>query len=180
VILADAPLWCIAILSLLLVAAAVEDSIRLRIANRTNGAILVLGVATIAVMGPVVAVWQNVAVLVALLALGTMAFAAGKLGGGDVKLLAASGLWFPLMPALQMVLAVLLAGGLLALAILAARALRRRDEPSRILFLNRGSGIPYGVAIAIGVLAAIALQRGDLREKASDPFAMPVIAAPAS
>jgi len=178
VILADAPLWCIAILSLLLVVAAVEDTIRLRIANRTNGAILLVGMLTIGVMGPVPAVWQNVTVLVALLMVGTIAFGAGRLGGGDVKLLTASGLWFPLMPALQMMLAVVLAGGILALLILVARLMRRSEEPSRILFLNRGSGIPYGVAIAIGVLAAIAFQRGE--HTAPDPFALPARPAPAS
>ena len=44
--------------------------------------------------GPELALWQNLVVFLALLAVGTPMFAAGKLGGGDVKLLAAVGLWF--------------------------------------------------------------------------------------
>ena len=171
-ILAAAPWWCLALLGLLLIAAAVQDVATLKISNITNGAILLLGVVAILVMGPRLAVWQNVAVFAALLTLGTILFAAGKLGGGDVKLLAAGGLWFPVSEGLQMLLAVALAGGGLALLILLARTFRQSDRQSRIPFLNRGAPIPYGVAIAIGMIFAIVMQRAEV-EKSPDPTGVP-------
>ena len=178
-ILADAPYWCIMVLGLLLLAAAIQDAAALKISNLTNAAILLLGVVAILVMGPRVAVWQNVAVFAALLALGTVLFAAGKLGGGDVKLLAAGGLWFPITEGLQMLLAVALAGGGLALLILLVRSFRQNDRQSRIPSFNRGAHIPYGVAIAIGMVFAIAMQRVEM-EKSHDPLAVPTISSLAS
>lgn len=171
-ILADAPYWCITLLGLLLLAAALQDAAALKISNLINAAILLLGVIAILVTGPRLAVWQNVAVFAALLTLGTVLFAAGKLGGGDVKLLAAGGLWFPITEGLQMLLAVALAGGGLALLILLVRSLRQSDRQSRIPSLNREAHIPYGVAIGIGIVFAIAMQRGNM-EKSPDPLAVP-------
>ena len=178
-ILAAAPWWCLALLGLLLVAAAVQDVATLKISNVTNGAILLLGVVAIMVMGPRLAVWQNIAVFAALLTLGTILFAAGKLGGGDVKLLAAGGLWFPVSEGLQMLLAVALAGGGLALLILLARSFRQSDRQSRIPFLNRGAPIPYGVAIAIGMIFAVVVQRAEV-EKLPDPAGVPSLSSLAS
>ena len=48
-------------------------------------------------------------------------FAAGKLGGGDVKLLAATGLWFDFHGALWMLICVAISGGILALVVLILR-----------------------------------------------------------
>ncbi len=170
-ILADAPIWCLVLFGVLLAAAAVEDIGRLKISNRTNGAILLLAVVTILVMGPRLAVWENVALFASVLVIGTMLFAAGKLGGGDVKLLAASALWFPIAQGLQMLLAIALSGGALALLVLLARSFRQNDRPSRLPFLNRGAPIPYGVAIVAGVVFALAMQRGET--KLPDPTALP-------
>ena len=178
-ILAAAPLWSLVLLGLLLAAAAAQDAATLKISNLTNAAILLLGIVTIVVMGPRLAVWQNVAVFAALLTLGTILFAAGKLGGGDVKLLAAGGLWFPVSEGLQMLLAIALTGGGLALLILIARSFRQSDRHSGIPFLNRGASIPYGVAIAIGMVFAIVMQRGET-EKLPDPLAVPSVSSLAS
>ena len=94
---------------------------------------------------------------------GMLLWLRGALGGGDVKLLAATALLLPpaLIPA--QLLAVALAGGALALLHLALRpllrnlradgrprgALRRalRREGRRI---RAGAPLPYGVAIALG------------------------------
>ena len=84
----------------------------------------------------------------------------GKLGGGDVKLLAAVGLWFDFSGALGMLIAVALAGGLLALLVLVVRSIGWSEEMRRrVVLLRPGGGIPYGVAIAAGALIAMALQR---------------------
>ena len=90
----------------------------------------------------------------------TPMFATGKLGGGDVKLLAAVGLWFDFTGALWMILAVALAGGLLALLVLILRSFGWSEEIRRkVVLLRPGGGNPYGVAIAAGALITMALQR---------------------
>ena len=156
----EAPQWLALLLTVLLLAAAAEDSVRLRISNVTVLLVMVTAVIAAVVVGPELALWQNVAVFAALLAVGTLMFAAGKLGGGDVKLLAAVGLWFDLKGALWMLLDVVLAGGVLAIMIIALRSLGWSEKMRRrAVILRPGGGIPYGVAIAAGALIAMALQR---------------------
>ncbi len=155
---ATAPAWLSLLFVILLVLAAAEDAWRMRISNFTVAAILVGAVIAAIIAGPTLALWQNMALFAGLLAVGLPMFGAGKLGGGDVKLLAASGLWFDLHGGLLMILWTVLAGGVLALLIL---LLRLVDWPqrirARIAVLRRGSGIPYGVAIAAGTLIAASL-----------------------
>jgi prepilin peptidase CpaA len=157
---AEAPQWLALFLAILLVAAAVEDAVRLRISNITV-LLVIVGAAFAAIfVGPGPGLWQNLAVFAGLLAIGTPLFAAGKLGGGDVKLLAAAGLWFDLFGAARMFLAVAIAGGVLALLILLARMANWSEGARRrVVVLRPGGGIPYGVAIAAGALIAMALQR---------------------
>ncbi len=157
---AEAPLWLALIFALLLLAGAAEDAARLRISNLTCGLIIAAAIVAIAVLGPELAVWKNFAVFAALLAIGTPLFAAGKLGGGDVKLLAASGLWFDIEGGVLMVISVMLAGGVLALTILALRLVGWSDSARRrVQVLRPGAGVPYGVAIAGGALITTALLR---------------------
>lgn len=152
---ATSPTWLYAVLALLLLLAAAEDAWRLRISNLTVAAILVGAVVAAIVSGPTVALWQNAVMFAGLLVVGTMMFAAGRLGGGDVKLLAASGAWFTLNGGLLMLLWTLLAGGVLALLILLVRTFGWAEaKRERIAVLRRGAGIPYGVAIAAGTLIA--------------------------
>lgn len=158
---AEAPLWLALIFALLLVAAAVEDAARLRISNLI--CVLILGGAfvAIAITGPVGALWQNIVVFGVLLAFGTVLFASGKMGGGDVKLLASAGLWFDIRSGIVMLTSVLLAGGVLALLILALRMFNWSERAvARVRLLKPRAGIPYGVAIAFGVLIATAMLRG--------------------
>jgi prepilin peptidase CpaA len=157
---AEAPQWLALVLALLLLAAAAEDAARLRISNVTVGLVLAAAIVAAAIAGPQLALWQNLAVFVVLLLLGTPLFAAGKLGGGDVKLLAATGLWFDVEGAGWMLLYVFLTGGGLALLIIVARAFKWTERArQRIAILRPKSGIPYGIAIAAGALIAMALQR---------------------
>ncbi|MEO6581714.1 MAG: prepilin peptidase [Sphingomicrobium sp.] len=157
---AEAPLWLAVIFAVVLVAAAVEDAVRLRICNII--CILILGAAfvAIAVTGPQPASWQNIVVFGALLGIGTLLFASGKFGGGDVKLLAAAGLWFDIRSGVLMLTTVLFTGGVLALIILALRLFNWSDAAiARVRLLKPKGGIPYGVAIAVGVLMATAMLR---------------------
>jgi len=157
---ADAPQWLALVVAVLLLAAAAEDAVRLKISNLIVLLVLVAAVAATIIAGPQLALWKNLVVFLGLLAIGTPMFAAGKLGGGDVKLLAAVGLWFDFTGALWMILAVVLAGGLLALVVLILRAFGWSEEMRRrVVLLRPRGGIPYGVAIAAGALITMALRR---------------------
>ena len=160
-LVAEAPQWLALVLVALLAAAALEDSIRLRISNLTCLAILIAAIAAMALGGPESALWENGLVFAGLLLVGTPLFAAGKMGGGDVKLLAVTGLWFDLDGALLLLILVLIAGGILALAIILLRLFGwSEDTRKRVEVLRRGGGIPYGVAIACGAILALSLARG--------------------
>ncbi len=136
-----------------MVAAGIEDAARLRISNLTSLAILAGAVAAAVIVGPSWSLWQNLVVLIAILALGTGAFAAGWLGGGDVKLLAAAGLWLDLRAAIGFVALVFMAGGLLAICYLVARPFRRKEID------KKDRRIPYGIAVAVGALTMILISR---------------------
>lgn len=155
---ATAPTWLSLLLVALLILAAAEDAWRMRISNLTVAAILVGAVTAAIVAGPTLALWQNMVLFAGMLAVGVPMFAARKLGGGDVKLLAASGLWFNLHGGLLMILWTVLAGGVLALLILFMRLFNWPERiRARVAVLRPGSGIPYGVAIAAGTLIAASL-----------------------
>jgi len=149
-LITGAPLWLLIILTVALIAGAVEDALRLRISNITSLLVLATGVCAAVLEGPSISLWQNAAVFAAILVLGTAAFAAGMLGGGDVKLLAASAIWVDLRHAVWLVALIFLAGGVLAILYLMSRPFRAQ----------RSKRIPYGIAIAIGALAVIAASRG--------------------
>ena len=160
---AAAPLWLLILLAALLAAAAIEDAIRLRISNATVlGVIIAAGIA-MALAGFPIGLWQNALVFVGLLVAGTFLFSAGWMGGGDVKLLAALGLWVNLSDALWLLVSVFLAGGLIAMLYIIARPLRRRaGGPGEKLI---GSQIPYGLAIASGAAIMFAAHMNDSGSK---------------
>lgn len=155
-----APAWLAALFALLLVAAAVQDAARMRISNLIVAGVLLAAIVAAAVVGPQLQLWRNVAVFAVLLGLGIPLFASGKLGGGDVKLLAATGLWFDFSGALRMLLAVFLCGGLLAIFTLSIRLFDWSEAArGRVVMLRAGAGIPYAVAIGTGALLSVFLQR---------------------
>ena len=100
----------------------------------------------------------------ALIGLGTLVagmgmFAVGWIGGGDAKLFAAAGLWMGLGAVVPYLLITALAGGALAVSLLALRSVWLRPltvrGPGWIGRLaTPGENVPYGVAIAFGALAA--------------------------
>ena len=107
--------------------------------------------------------WQTVLIClgvgVGALFLAMGMFAMGWIGGGDAKLFAAVALWQGWPASMIFILATGLAGGVLALSLLALRsvwlrplAVRGPDWIGRLA--KPGADAPYGVAIAIGALAA--------------------------
>lgn len=83
-------------------------------------------------------------------------FAFGYIGGGDAKLFACTALWLGLSDLPAYALLATIAGGALALLLMGARRLPLPQFLSREVWLVRlhdaKSGIPYGVALAIGAL----------------------------
>jgi len=132
----------------LLVTAAVTD-IRARIiSNRLNAAIAVLAVPWwFAIHLSGYEILFQLGLAAALLALFAMFFAMGMMGGGDVKLLAALGLWLPLTKMLILLEWMALGGGVLTLGMLIAH--RMRKAPGK-------PEIPYGVAIVGAGLLVVA------------------------
>lgn len=153
-LLATAPDWLAATLLILLLIAAAEDGWRLQISNLTSGAIAIGAFVAVALDGPIVGLWQNVALFIAMLVVGTFMFGRGWMGGGDIKLLAGCALWFDLSSGLKALVAIALVGGVEAIAVILLRKLPWPESwRQRVLLLKPREGIPYGVAIALGVAA---------------------------
>ena len=94
----------------------------------------------------------------AVLAVGFFLFAANVFGGGDAKLMAAAATWTGFTAFPPFVLWTAVAGGMMALALLAARQFVKQAEthpPFVNHLLHKQNGIPYGVAIMAGGLMAI-------------------------
>jgi prepilin peptidase CpaA len=146
-----APQWLAALTAAALLVAAGEDLIRLRISNITVLVVLASAIAAMAFGGFHGPLWQNALVFAGILVLGTLAFARELLGGGDVKLLAAAGLWVGFAAAPWLLAAIFLAGGVVAVLFIVVRKLRGRSR-------REGSRIPYGVAIAAGAIFVLGTQ----------------------
>ena len=144
--------------ALLLVLAALFDARELRIPNRVCLGIVALFPLHAAVASPPLDWVVAVALAAAVFAVGAGLYASARLGGGDVKLLAAASLWagWEHLPALLVVTA--LSGGVLALAVVTparfalALALERAGS-ARVRDAVLSGVLPYGVAIAAGGLA---------------------------
>lgn len=165
-----APLWLLIILGILLAAAAIEDAVRLRISNLTCLGVLLAAVVAMALAGFELRLWQNAVNFAVLLGIGMVLFASGKVGGGDVKLLAALGLWFNLAGGIWMIAAVMIAGGVFALLFIIFRMFQGRKAKRG----ERGGLIPYGLAIVAGALFVFATQlgAGSVQPQKPDPFAI--------
>ncbi|MBF0356066.1 MAG: prepilin peptidase [Alphaproteobacteria bacterium] len=91
-----------------------------------------------------------------MLAVGLLLFTVRLWGGGDAKLFAALSLWLGWQPLLAFVFAMTLAGGVLALALLLVRRIswpeRVRRMPALRRLLGAKSAMPYGVAMALGMI----------------------------
>ena len=159
-LVASAPHWLATILLLLLLAAAIEDLWRMQINDWVCGAVAAGAFMAVAIDGPAGQLWQNLLLFALVLGFGTLLFVRGWMGGGDIKLLAASSLWFNLDLGWKMLAAVAIAGGLETILVAIIRSLPwPRTARDRIMLLRREEAIPYGLAIAAGVAIVGALVR---------------------
>ena len=136
----------------LLAAAVASDVAALRIPNFVPLALALLFLPA-ALLSPGPVDWlSHLGAAAIALAVGIGLFAWGKLGGGDVKLIAAVALWhgLRLLPALVLLIGII--GGIAAILVLVLRwagvgrflAARGAD----LVALRTGADIPYALAIA--------------------------------
>lgn len=168
----NSPTWLVVLLFAALAAAAIEDFIRLKISNITCLAVLATALIAMALNGFPLALWQNALVFLVLLAAGAPLFAAGKMGGGDVKLLACLGLWVNISAGAWLLASTLMAGGILAIIYISVRL----GQGARLGKKHQSKGIPYGIAIAAGASLIFVGQFGLLAPKPErhDPLAIPL------
>jgi len=150
----------VAVFPALTITAALRDVTSYTIPNRLSLALAAGFFPAALAMGLTpAAIGLHLGVGAAGLVAGMAMFAAGWIGGGDAKLFAAAALWLG-WPAAAMFVAVTgLAGGGLAISLLGLRSSYVRPfvvtGPAWFSRLAEpGENVPYGLAIAIGALAA--------------------------
>ena len=137
--------------------AAASDLFTMTISNRVSLA-LAAGFLILALMSgmPFYDILLHVAAGAAVLAVAFVCFAMGWVGGGDAKVAAAAALWFGFGHLLNYLVYASLFGGALTLLLL-----QFRQWPLPYPFAGQAwmlklhakdSGIPYGIALAIGAL----------------------------
>lgn len=149
---------CLAAFAILLIAAGWQDLRTMRIANElsvgivASFAIWAIAGMTAGTLSPLNA-GLAMACAVAVFFAGAMAFAAGALGGGDVKLAAAASLFAGPGLLVDFLAVTALLGGALAVAILVGVPIGpERPAGDGTLRAHLRSGLPYGPAIAAGGL----------------------------
>jgi len=163
---------CIALAGILAVAVVTDLRAR-RIPNRLTFPAMLAGLAWHAASGGVDGAIFSLGGLGLGLGLMIAPYAAGVMGAGDVKLMAACGAWLGAAGVFQAFLLTSLAGGLYALVVLSfnlpqlGRVLGGLWETiqifiatKRFVYTRRAAGMPrlcYGVAIAAGTALSMAL-----------------------
>jgi prepilin peptidase CpaA len=137
--------------------AAASDLFTMTISNRVSlalaAAFLVLAAAS--GMGPT-DVLTHVGAGALVLVVAFSCFAMGWVGGGDAKIAAAAGLWFGFAHLMDYLLYASLFGGALTLLLMQFRQwplpYLLAGQPWLLRLHAKESGIPYGIALAIGAL----------------------------
>ena len=137
--------------SLMMIIAAVGDALTYRISNHLN--LFIAGMffpAAFACSMSLPILIDHLVVGIVMLLLGIVLFRLRLLGGGDAKLLAAASLWLGSVALLPFLMWMALSGGVLGVVIALSRlSLMRTDQtPPR-------KDVPYGIALAIGAIAAL-------------------------
>src|SRR5437868_2327917 len=141
----------------LLTFAAVSDLVRMTISNRVSLA-LAAGFLVLALLSGMgfQDILSHLAAGMVVLAVSFACFAMGWIGGGDAKVAAAAALWFGFAHLLDYLLYASLFGGALTLALLQFRQWplpwSLAGQAWLLRLHDRQTGIPYGVALAIGAL----------------------------
>jgi prepilin peptidase CpaA len=144
-VVSESPAYLLVIFLLSLVVAAAVDVWKRQVPNIAVILVAVTGLAAFVMTGNVDKIWQPLTVALVTIVAGVPLFARKWVGGGDIKLLAATACWFTAKGTLQFLTAVFISGGLLALTFIAIRFAGRGKGPS-----VPSGGIPYAVAIALG------------------------------
>jgi prepilin peptidase CpaA len=137
--------------------AATTDLLTMKIPNRLSGA-LAIGyfVAALITRAPMHEMAMHALCGAAMLIFTFALFNFGWIGGGDAKLAAATALWLGWTPLGDYGVVSALAGGALTVVILMARRLSLPQPLASQAWIarlhNAKTGIPYGVALAIGGL----------------------------
>ncbi len=139
--------------SVLLLFAAVNDARSYRIPNILSVALLVL-FPVFVMTAPRSIDWeQNLMVFGLVLVSGFAMFVGHLAGAGDIKLLAATGLWAgPHLVAMFLVITAI-AGGVLALTVAILTYIRNLSGKQAVAVAK--VPIPYGIAIAVGGLSVM-------------------------
>jgi prepilin peptidase CpaA len=134
--------------------AAAQDLWQLKISNFFPVALVALFAVWLWQVGLEGDLWKNAVMFAVVLGIGTLLFAQGWFGGGDVKLLAAIALWFDLDGGLALFVWTTVGGGLLALSFIALRRMLPLPATNEGGWgaLKRKGPIPYGLAIAAGAI----------------------------
>ncbi len=137
--------------------AAASDLFTMTISNRIS-LLLVAGFAVLAVAGGIGLhdLLLHVGAAGTVLALTFFCFAMGWMGGGDAKMASAIALWFGFAHLLDFLVYASLFGGALTLLLLEFRRWPLpyvlTGEPWLLHLHDRETGIPYGIALALGAL----------------------------
>jgi prepilin peptidase CpaA len=143
----------------LMAMAAAMDLLTMKIPNRLS-ALLAIGyfAAALLTRAPMHDIVMHALCGAAMLALTFAMFSFGWIGGGDAKLAAATALWLGWTPLAEYGLASALAGGALTVLILMGRRVALPQALASQVWIarlhNAKSGIPYGIALALGGMIA--------------------------
>ncbi|HEY8384446.1 MAG TPA: prepilin peptidase [Microvirga sp.] len=143
----------LALFPALLIAAGISDLMTMTIPNRISIFLVAAFALTAVAAGlPMQQVLLAIGAGMLVLAVGFALFALGWIGGGDVKLAAATVIWVGWDLTLDYLLVAMVGGGLLTLVLLSMRSL---PLPSFALgwgwlarLHDRKTGVPYGIALA--------------------------------
>lgn len=139
--------------AVLLIAAAVTDARSYRIPNSVCAALLALFPIYV-LTAPRIIEWDQHLMVFSLVLLSGFAMFAGNLAGaGDIKLLAATGLWAGPHLIAVFLITTAIAGGLLALIMAGLTYVRNASGREAVALAK--VPIPYGIAIAVGGLSTI-------------------------
>jgi prepilin peptidase CpaA len=137
--------------------AAASDLFTMKISNRVSLLLIIgfFGMAALSGLG-----WQAIGLHAAaggtVLSVAFACFAMGWIGGGDAKVASAAALWFGFDHLLEYLVYASLFGGVLTLMLLQVRQWPLPaplcGQPWLLRLHSKESGIPYGIALAIGAL----------------------------
>lgn len=137
--------------------AAASDLFTMTIPNRVS-VLLIAGFLVLAVLSgmPLSAIALHFGAALAVLVVSFGCFAFGWIGGGDAKVAAAAALWFGFAHLLDYLVFASLFGGALTLLMLQFRQfplpVMLGSQPWLQRLHDKESGIPYGIALAIGAM----------------------------